>query len=107
MIENYTVGAFVKSTTIDTLSNVYQFQKQMVLLIDSSGVYNVSFKPDIVIITNSPKLNLNRLIETINPKEIVADASNYTSYVARWKITCEAKKIPFHSTYEKGAYILK
>ena len=37
----------------------------------------------------------------------IADASNYKSYVQRWKTTCMNKKIPFHSTYEKGAFVLK
>jgi competence protein ComEC len=60
-----------------------------------------------VLLTNSPRINLNRLIDSLKPKYIIADASNYKSYAQRWKTTCMNKKIPFHSTYEKGAFVLK
>ena len=72
------------------------------------GIYNVkSRKPDIILLSNSPKINLERLIDSLTPEQIVADGSNYKSYVARWKATCIKKKLPFHNTNEKGAYILK
>jgi competence protein ComEC len=38
---------------------------------------------------------------------IIADGSNYKSYQERWQQTCIAKKIPFHQTSKKGAYIFK
>ncbi len=79
-----------------------------ILVIDSLGVYKgLSFRPNYVLLRNSPRLNLNRVVDSINPELIIADASNYKSYVKRWKATCEDKKIPFHQTNEKGALIIK
>ena len=46
-----------------------------------------------------------RLIDSIHPSTIIADGSNYKSYVARWKLTCLKTKITFHATSEKGAFI--
>ena len=46
------------------------------------------------------------LLQTYQPKGIVADASNYKSYKKLWKATCEKEKIPFHDTSEKGFYKL-
>lgn len=107
-LKNYKVGNFIYETSSDSLSSIYTFNSELLLVIDSLGVYNTSsFKPEYVLITNSPKLNLNRLIDSLQPKTIIADASNYKSYVQRWKATCINKKIPFHSTYEKGAFVLK
>jgi competence protein ComEC len=43
----------------------------------------------------------------VHPKAVIADATNYKSYVKRWKATCEKEKIPFHATAEKGFYIIE
>ncbi len=42
------------------------------------------------------------MIETLQPELIIADGSNYKSYIKRWKIAAAKQKIPFHTTYEKG-----
>ncbi len=107
-VKNYTTGTFVKTVQSDTIQSIYAFDNEYILIIDSLGVYNLEeFRPSYVLLSGSPKVNLNRLIDSIVPKCIIADGSNYKSYVDRWKITCQTKKIPFHSTYEKGAFILK
>jgi competence protein ComEC len=108
VITNYSVGNFITSNTLDTLKSVYQFQNKTILVIDSLGVYNVkSFEPDYVLLRNSPRINMSRLIDSIHPKYIIADGSNYTSYVNRWEQTCLKRKLPFHHTSNKGAFIIK
>ena len=52
-------------------------------------------------------INLERLIAMHQPNIIIADGSNYKSYVEKWEETCLKKKTPFHSTMQKGAFILK
>ena len=96
----------IEKLNYQLLRNSYKFNNQNVVLIDSSGVYD--FKPknvDYLILTQSPKINLERLIAHLQPKRILVDGSNYYSYVNRWKKTCSHKKLPFHYTGEKGAYI--
>jgi competence protein ComEC len=105
-IESYTRGKFVKKYRIEPIKNVYSFNKK-ILCIDSLGVYTTKQKPEIVLLIQSPKINLNRLISTIKPEQIIADGSNYKSYIKLWKATCEQQKIPFHATAEKGFYRLK
>jgi competence protein ComEC len=105
-IEAYTRGKFVKKYRIEPIINVYSFKKK-ILCIDSLGVYTTKQKPEIVVLIQSPKINLKRLISTIKPEQIIADGSNYKSYIKLWKTTCEQEKIPFHATAEKGFYILK
>ncbi|GGI56690.1 ComEC/Rec2 family competence protein [Winogradskyella haliclonae] len=107
-IKNYQVGSFINTTFNDSLKTVYTYKNNIILIIDSLGIYNVNgFKPNLILLRNSPKINLDRLIDSLKPEQIIADASNYKSYVNRWKQTCMHKKIPFHSTYEKGVFILK
>ncbi|CAM4314809.1 ComEC/Rec2 family competence protein [Flavobacterium terrigena] len=104
-IESYTRGKFVKNYRIEPVKNVFAFKKN-ILCIDSLGIYNTKQKPEVVVLTQSPKINLKRLIAAIKPLQIIADGSNYKSYIKLWKVTCEQEKIPFHATAEKGFYRL-
>lgn len=107
ILKTYKVGSWIEEIKTDTLQYVYQHKNKRFLVIDSLGVYmGLSFKPQYLLLRNSPKLNLNRLIDSLQPETIIADASNYKSYVKRWKATCKHKKIPFHYTNEQGAFIL-
>ncbi len=108
VIKNYKVGEFIDDVALSNLQDIYQFKNKTLLVIDSLGIYkNVSFQPHFVLLRNSPKVNLNRIIDSLKPQQIIADASNYKSYVNRWKLTCRDKKIPFHYTIEKGAFIVE
>ncbi len=103
VIQQQVSQRFLTSTNIDTLQNVYRLQNDYLLRIDSVGVYeSLSFSPKYVLLTQSPKINLDRMIETLQPELIIADGSNYKSYIKRWKIAAAKQKIPFHTTYEKG-----
>ena len=74
---------------------------------DSLVIENQDLDPDILILTKSPKLNLDRFLQSCKPKIVVADGSNFKSYTRVWKATCLKRKIPFHATTEKGYYKLK
>ncbi|WBX73342.1 hypothetical protein PG913_10885 [Tenacibaculum pacificus] len=71
------------------------------------GVYDISLQNPIVILQNSPKINLDRLIKKLNPKKIITDGSNYKNYVNYWKTTCKKQKTPFYDTKKNGAFIIK
>jgi competence protein ComEC len=51
-------------------------------------------------------VNLDRVLQTLQPSQIIADGSNYRSYVSRWSAAAEKQKIPFHYTGEKGFYTI-
>lgn len=104
-LKSYLVANFCKLEDSKPLKNFYYFKDIKIAVIDSSGIC-LNKKPDVLILINSPKLNLERLLLTYKPKEIVADASNYKSYRKLWKATCAKEKIPFHDTSEKGFYKL-
>ena len=109
MIEYWKVpkDSFVQSKDSTNEEFYFRFKRKEILIVDSLGIYNLEqASPDYVILTHSPKINMNRLIERYPNCTIVADGSNYHSYVSRWKATCTKQKIPFHSTYEKGAFII-
>lgn len=106
-LNHYTRGTFSDSLRIFPMQNAISFQNKRILVIDSLGIYKTSIPPEIVVLTQNPKINLARLIHEIQPKEIIADKSNYKSTVKRWEATCRKEKIPFHAIAEKGFYRLK
>lgn len=107
-IKNYKIGNSILDLKNDTLENIYLFQTKKLLVIDSLGIYNIpKLHPDYVLLRNSPPINLTRLLDSIKPKLVIADGSNYKSYLLRWEASCIEQKIPFHMTGREGAFILK
>ncbi len=107
--ENYTLKPYLTANFSElkdtkTIKNVAVFNNKKILIMDSLGICPTDIKPDVLLITQSPKLNLERLFQNFKPKVVVADASNFKTYIAVWKITCLKNKIPFHATGEKGFY---
>ena len=105
IIQSFLIEKFCSVSVVKPIQNTLYHKNKKVLIIDSSAIYNKSISPDILIITQSPKLNMERLIKTIKPQQIVVDYSNYKSYTKLWKETCRKEKIPFHDTNEKGFYM--
>jgi len=106
-ITAYQDGTNIKKISIDSIRNYFRFKQKEILVIDSLGIYKLeNISPDYIVLTQSPKINLKRLISSYPKASIIADASNYKNYVQRWRITCLEQNIPFHSTYEKGAFII-
>lgn len=105
-INAYAIAHFANIET-KPIRNVLSFGNKRILIIDSAAIFPPDLNPEIVILTQSPKVNLLRLIENCHPKTIVADASNFKSYASMWKLTCRKQKIPFHYTNEKGSFVLK
>lgn len=104
MLKSYAVANFSKILPQKPLGNVAYFGNRKILILDSLAIFPKDCNPDILILTKSAKINLERVLLNCNPKIVVADASNFKSYVKLWKSTCKKQKIPFHSTYETGYF---
>lgn len=108
LTKGYLVSNNLELLPSQTLHNIYTYKDKRILIIDNNGIYELpNFKADIILLINSPKIHLEKVIEQIQPEQIIADGSSYKSYINRWERTCLKQKIPFHRTDKKGAYILK
>lgn len=108
LLLSYRVGEHISSKSIDSVFNIISYKNKQILIVDSLGVYQINgIQNPTIILQNSPKINLNRLITTLKPQQIVADGSNYKSYVIRWKETCYTQKTPFWYTGQNGAFIFE
>lgn len=105
IVKDFEVAERIASVQNRSLKNVYTFTNENLLIVDSLSVYYPNKESvEYLLLTQSPRINLERLIDSIHPKKIIADGSNYRSYVERWKRTCALRKLPFYHTGEKGAY---
>ena len=109
IIKNYKIGAeMIHMNFKNEIPNVIKFKDKTILVIDSLGVYTVEgIKNPIVLLRTSPQINLERLIKMLQPKHIIADASNYKNQVLNWKYICDKNGVPFHYTDTDGAFVLK
>ena len=83
------------------------FGNYRILHIDSLGIFRFkNFQPDIVILHYSPKINMDRLIQRLNPKIIVADCSNSPSYIRRWETSALKYQVKFYNVNTQGAFVL-
>ena len=98
------IGERIEAIHFDTLVNSYFIHERSIIILDSLWTYLAEKKGSSLVLTNSPKINLERVIANTKPKIIIADGSNYMSYINRWKVTCMEREIPFHYTGEKGFY---
>ncbi len=106
--KTYCIAERINHTVTKQLRNSYNIDSKHLIIVDSLGIYQLkNIKSPQILLKNSPKINLDRLITTLQPELIIADGSNYPSYIRRWKESCKKQKLPFHSTSEKGAYIIK
>lgn len=107
LVKNYSLGERIETVKYSTLLNRYRMGDKTLFIIDSLGIYPSSPAVDVVLLSHSPRIHLNRLIDSLKPQLILVDGSNYKSYIRRWQQTCLKRKLPFHYTGEKGAYFFR
>lgn len=110
--EENPIKSFRNAINIDNYSeeklpNIFQYERKNILILDSLGIFPKRKNIHTVLLTNSPKINLNRFIDILKPKRIIADGSNYATYVKRWEKTCKLKKLPFSYTAKQGAFSIE
>ena len=89
------------------LPKYFQMDDKIFMLLDTAEVFpKLKIRPDLVLLRNSPKINFERFLDSVQPKAVVADGSNFTSFAKKWKETGAQKKIPFHYTSEKGSFTI-
>jgi len=106
ILKPYRIGTNIKKIiTSKKGQNIFIINGKKVLLLDKKGIYTPVKSCDIVVITQSPKINLERLIKQLKPQLIIADNTNYKSFVKRWQKTCKQLNVSFYDVSKKGAFI--
>lgn len=106
-IPSYISNKKVNKIHLQPLPNVFNYGGKTIYVMDSTAILPEHISVDVLILTHSPKINLSRILKNHKPKLIVADGSNYPSYIKRWEETANNKKLLFHSTRQRGAFRLE
>ncbi len=106
-IKGYRIYYDINNYSEKKIPTVFSYKNKMILIVDSLGVYPKNHKTDIAILVNNPRINLNRMLDSLKPKLIVVDGNNYKSLIPLWEKSCFERNISFHSTSQKGAYIIR
>lgn len=106
VLKSYLVANFSTIKSEQEIKNIAFFKGNKIFILDSLASYPKDIKPDIILITQSPKVNIDRMLQILKPRMVVADASNFKTLQKDWKSSCEKQNIPFHAVGEKGYFKL-
>ncbi|MEO6583092.1 MAG: ComEC/Rec2 family competence protein, partial [Ferruginibacter sp.] len=84
------------------------FHGKRILIVDKPLDYrpiNPKILVDVLIISHSPNVTIEGLLNALQPGIIVFDASNSLWKIEKWKQSCSALLLPFHSVPEEGAFV--
>ncbi len=101
LLENFKMKERIQF--VDTVPHRNVFLESNLLVVDEKKVIiPIGNQPPNILLTQSPKIHLKELIDSLKPQKIIADGSNYPTLVRQWEETCKREKISFHNTYTDG-----
>jgi competence protein ComEC len=90
------------------MENYLQLGKKRVLIInnsfDAENGATQKLEPDLVLITQNPKIKLADILQIANTGIIVADATNSRKKMSQWQKEAEALHLRFHGVTTQGAF---
>jgi len=95
----------INKTEFHKQAYAYRINQSTIVMIGKQYTYPRSVRTDLLVLTQNPKLHLGRLIDSLNPKLIIADKTNAPWNIKRWKATAQSKKIPLIDMRSEGYYI--
>lgn len=86
------------------LQKFFEIDGKIFMLLDHPFTEEITTSPYGLIISQNPQVNPRRVLNTIQPKVIIVDGSNYKSVSDDWQKEAEKQSIPFHPVYQNGFY---
>jgi competence protein ComEC len=89
--------------------NLIIYHHKNILTIDQTKYFpplENKIKVDLLLISGSPKLYFNKLVQTFSIKQVVFDGSCPAWKINYWKRDCDSLHIPYHDVSEKGAFVM-
>jgi competence protein ComEC len=107
LISPYQQSYFPVKTIIDSaFQNLFRAGEKRVLVVDNAVIFQqLNFNPEILILRNSPKVNLDRFLNLFHPEIVISDGTNFSTYAKRWRTTCKKHRIHIHDTSINGAFV--
>jgi competence protein ComEC len=102
--DSYKREHFIDKITLSKIKNFMIVGNQKILILDTNLSFSKPIYPDVLIIHNNPKINLERILVNVIPRKVIFSPKNYKNNIEFWTQIMIEKKIPFHNMYEKGFY---
>jgi competence protein ComEC len=96
------------NTTFVNNKICWRYRNNSILFLDTGIIYkeiSPKIKVDFIIISQSPKLKMAQLLQSIKPSLIIFDATNKMWKISKWKRECEALNLRCYSVPEQGAFV--
>ena len=61
------------------------------------------FRPTHLLVAENPKINFDRLLDSLRQQQVVFGGDNRPRRVAQWKISCQKHGIPYYNLSEQGS----
>lgn len=107
LFSEFKIGTRCRQLTTVPLRRAYHWGPSRLVIIDDKGLWPAPDSGKLyLLMTGSPKIHLGRLLDSLRPAMVIADGNNYPSFTARWKSSCERRKIPFRDTGTDGAFCI-
>ena len=90
--------------------NLLVYKNKKILLMNETQYFSPlenKIPVDLLLVSDNPKLNFNKLSETFLVKLVVFDGSSPAWKINYWKKDCDSLHIPWHDVSEKGAFVMK
>ena len=105
LLSDYQLKEGKGTVFFERLQNSYLWGGYHILIVDGSGIVPYQTKEySHIVLTQNPKIHLDRVLCHHPSVTIIADGSNYPSFVSRWRESCKQAQRSFHYTGEEGAY---
>lgn len=103
-VKNYLLANDILDFETVKSNSVFSVSNQKWLVIDSCSIYpKQNF--DVVVLMNNPDVHPQRLLDDLQPKQIILHNRNYLSTLESWTAFLEQKKVPYYDMRTKGAYV--
>ncbi len=104
-VKAYETAEGIREIRQDSLGQAYRLGDYRLWVVGPGSRFPDSGPPpEILLLSGSPKVHLDRVLQTLQPDLVIADGSNYRSFAQRWEASCQSLGIPFHNTALQGAY---
>ena len=106
-VKSYRVAVNAKFYSEEKIPKIFLYNQKNILIVDSLGIVPKRRKIHTLILRDNPKINYNRLLDSLKPQQVIADGSNRNWLADRWEKTSMEKGIPFSYTTRQGAFLME
>ena len=103
LVDDYNIDRQITNDNFKNLPLGLQWDGGQLLIVDEHMLYDFpSLAGNLIALRNSPKVHLDHLIQSLRPKGIIADGSNFKSYINRWKKAVSPMVLSFMTPQQKA-----